>query len=635
VTLPPSSLLHPGSLADDREVRAAATAGVPSLLLRGEPARWRHLRRACWLIDVLLATAVALLMTPDVDGRAAVPAIAFAVCSLVLLSPRRTFQRQLAVGILDTCARAVTACAIAAMVAISIGAVLGTTGSTSLGLRLWILTSVLFCCTAAALGLVERAARGRGLLMAPTLVLGAGVVGTRVVRRLIENPALGLRPIGFLDADPLSGSSDPELGIPVLGAPADALAVAARSGARHVIVAFSWERDHAIAEIVRRCQAAGLNVSTVPRLFESVNGAVTLDYIGGLPLMSLRPVNPHGWRWTAKYGFERLAALVAVLVLAPLMLALALAVRLSSPGPAIYRQRRIGRGGRPFDLLKFRSMRLDDGAGAFDPGSGLAPGGVEGTERRTEVGRFLRNTSLDELPQLLNVLRGDMSLVGPRPERPEFTERFALEIPHYADRHRVKPGITGWAQVNGLRGQTSIEDRVEWDNHYIENWSLGLELRTLLLTIGSVLFFREEGAAAPALTDLAPDAVAADEHACLVVDSRLLVLSASPQAARLLGRSGLELAGLPITELLADAVTDRSRSSRFVTAVARAARGDMEQASAYVRPRGTFGIRSRARVSRADDPSAARIVLEDIADGAPGPAPRAPGELLRALRPQL
>jgi exopolysaccharide biosynthesis polyprenyl glycosylphosphotransferase len=626
VVTPSTTLLAPRSRGREG---APTPPPLRSSELLNEPRRWNRLRQTVWLIDVVVATAAALVLTPGADARLTVPAIAFAVSSLVLLSPRRTFHRSLAVGTLDTCARAATACAIAAMLAISTGAILGVAQSTALGLWLWLLTTTLFWGTAAALGFAERRARARGRLMTPTLVLGAGVVGTRVVRRLIEKPAIGLRPIGFLDADPLSGFSDPELAVPVLGAPADALEVAARTGARHVIVAFSWEKDHEIAEIVKRCQAAGLNVSTVPRLFESVNGAVTLDYIGGLPLMSLRPVESHGWRWTVKYAFERLAALVAVVLLAPLLLALAAAVKLSSPGPAIYRQRRIGRGGRPFDLLKFRSMRLDHASSAFDPGSGMAPGGVEGVDRRTRVGRILRNTSLDELPQLLNVLRGDMSLVGPRPERPEFTERFALEIPRYAERHRVKPGITGWAQVNGLRGQTSIEDRVEWDNHYIENWSLGLELRTLDLTFGAVLFFREQGQAAPV------DAVdpTVGEDALLLVDSRLTVQSASRRAERLLARSGREIAGRPITELLVDAAIDRQQSAGFVSALVRAARGDQDQSSAYVRPRGTFGIRSLARVSAASHPSAARSVLEDIVEGVPDSPPASAGELI-ALRPR-
>jgi lipopolysaccharide/colanic/teichoic acid biosynthesis glycosyltransferase len=178
------------------------------------------------------------------------------------------------------------------------------------------------------------------------------------------------------------------------------------------------------------------------------------------------------------------------------MLAAALAVKLSSRGPVLFRQPRVGRDGRVFEMLKFRSMLLDDVEPKPEEGvaaelvraqsnlsQGLGPGGVEGVDRRTRVGKLLRGTSLDELPQLLNVLKGDMSLIGPRPERPTFADVFGKDLRRYGDRHRFKSGITGWAQVHGLRGKTSILDRIELDNYYIENWSLWLDLQILLLTV--------------------------------------------------------------------------------------------------------------------------------------------------------
>ena len=171
----------------------------------------------------------------------------------------------------------------------------------------------------------------------------------------------------------------------------------------------------------------------------------------------------------------------------PLLMIVVLAVRLSSPGPVLYRQRRIGLDGRAFELLKFRSMACGKADARFRLAPGSAPGGVEGADRRTGVGRVLRRTSLDELPQLLNVLRGEMSLVGPRPERPEFVQLFADEVPGYADRHRMRVGITGLAQVRGLRGQTSIVRRAEADIEYIESWSLLLDVKLLLRT-GAAVF---------------------------------------------------------------------------------------------------------------------------------------------------
>jgi exopolysaccharide biosynthesis polyprenyl glycosylphosphotransferase len=231
----------------------------------------------------------------------------------------------------------------------------------------------------------------------------------------------------------------------------------------------------------------------VPRLFELVNVHVSLEHLGGLPLFGLHTIDPKGWQFTINHVLDRVGAAAGLLLLSPLLIGLALAVRLSSPGPVMFRQRRIGRDGRNFELLKFRSMRpmeaiadRNDNTNLVALHPDIAPGGVEGSDRRTAIGRLMRRTSMDELPQLINVLRGDMSLVGPRPERPEFVELFGSRIARYTDRHRVKSGVTGWAQVHGLRGQTSLHDRVEWDNYYIENWSLTLDLKILVMTLRAI-----------------------------------------------------------------------------------------------------------------------------------------------------
>jgi exopolysaccharide biosynthesis polyprenyl glycosylphosphotransferase len=326
----------------------------------------------------------------------------------------------------------------------------------------------------------------------PTLIVGAGVIGTHLVKRLAGERRYGLRPVGFLDANPLPNVHPDDPSLPVLGSPDDLPDAIARTGARHVILAFSAEPDHVLVARVRECEALGIGVSLVPRLYESINERTTLDHVGGLPLLTLHPVDPRGWQFAIKHGLDRGIAFMTLLVASPLMLAIIAAVKLSSPGPILFRQRRVGRDGRAFDVLKFRTMREPTNRiDAFVLRQGLAPGGVEGDDRRTSIGRFLRELSLDELPQLFNVLRGDMSLVGPRPERPEFAEQFAIDVARYEDRHRVKSGITGWAQVHGLRGQTSIADRVEWDNYYIQNWSLRLDIRILAMTIAEVLRFRE------------------------------------------------------------------------------------------------------------------------------------------------
>jgi exopolysaccharide biosynthesis polyprenyl glycosylphosphotransferase len=349
------------------------------------------------------------------------------------------------------------------------------------------------------LALAQRRARAQRLIGKPVLIMGAGVVGAQVARRLENHPEYGLAPVGFLDEDPRSVAEVGGREVPVLGTIDDLEEAVARTGVRNLIVAFSSVADARVSRLIPRCQELGVDVSVVPRMFDLINDRVGYDTVGGLPLLSFRAIDPKGLQFAVKHALDRVLAGIMLIVFSPLILAAALAVRLSSPGPALFRQRRVGRDGRVFDFYKFRSMReAPHGEAEGDPsalefllGGDTAPGGVEGDDRRTAVGRFLRGTSVDELPQLFNVLRGDMSLVGPRPERPEFVELFRNDIIRYGDRHRVKSGITGWAQVHGLRGQTSLAERVEWDNYYIAHWSLGLDLKILALTL--VALFRNAG----------------------------------------------------------------------------------------------------------------------------------------------
>jgi lipopolysaccharide/colanic/teichoic acid biosynthesis glycosyltransferase len=207
---------------------------------------------------------------------------------------------------------------------------------------------------------------------------------------------------------------------------------------------------------------------------------------------------PAGFAVAVKHGLDRAIAAILLVALLPVLLVLALAVRLSSPGPALYRQRRVTRGDQDFELLKFRSMYASCGTDANYAArrfvdSGLAPGGLEGRDTLTALGRFLRRTSLDELPQLINVVRGEMSLVGPRPERSELVELFAREIRGYRDRHQVRAGMTGLAQVRGLRGPTSLRARVRCDRDYVANWSLWLDVRILVRTVSPMVARRAQG----------------------------------------------------------------------------------------------------------------------------------------------
>ena len=455
---------------------------------------WRRIATA---VDVLALAAAAMLaalaaghghMSAGTAWLAAID-VSFVVIAMCMRASR---VRRLQASALDGCVEALKVCSLGALLTLATAAILGADRPVPIGPELWLLTAVAVCAARLAVQLAQRRARRRGALMTPTLVVGEGGVGGHdVVRRLLSGPEYGLRPVGFLDADPTPGAVDVDLGVPVLGGPDDLVEVCADIRARHVVLAFACERDHRLIELVKRCHELRVAVSVVPRLYESVSERGQLDHIGGLALFSPDTIDPRGWQFRVKHTIDRVFAMLALMVLSPVLLALALAVRVSSPGPVIFRQRRVGRDGRVFELLKFRTMLAGNGEN-FTPRAGVAPGGIEGADRRTRIGRCLRSSSLDELPQLVNVLKGEMSLIGPRPERPEFAEQFAREIPGYDDRVRVRSGITGWAQANGLRGQTSIADRVELDNHYIKNWSPGLELRTLALTFTEIARFRED-----------------------------------------------------------------------------------------------------------------------------------------------
>jgi exopolysaccharide biosynthesis polyprenyl glycosylphosphotransferase len=356
-------------------------------------------------------------------------------------------------------------------------------------IRTWAFATAYVAAGRIALQWSRAQAYRHGESVRPTLIIGAGKVGRLAAKRLLAHPELGLKPIGFLDKDPMAAEDD-SLPLPVLGASWDLDRVASQYKVEQVIVTFSRAPHEVMLRLVRRCEELGVHVAFVPRLFETVTSRLTVEHLGGLPLISARPVNPKGIQFAIKYAADRVVAGALLLLALPVMVPAALAILLSLGRPLFFRQVRVGRDGRTFAMLKLRTMRpaseAEVTAQAMELPPDTAPGGVEGGDRRTRLGRFLRRASIDELPQLLNVLKGEMSLIGPRPERPEFVGLFEQSVYRYSDRHRVKSGITGWAQVHGLRGKTSLSDRVEWDNYYIENWSLWLDLKVLLLTVRAV-----------------------------------------------------------------------------------------------------------------------------------------------------
>jgi exopolysaccharide biosynthesis polyprenyl glycosylphosphotransferase len=310
-----------------------------------------------------------------------------------------------------------------------------------------------------------------------------------VSKRLLEHPEVGLTPIGFLDKEPLHGGE--VTGLPVLGASWDLDRIVREKRIEHVIVTFSTAPEEVHLRLLKRCDQLGLATSLVPRLFEKSTEHVTVVPLGGVPLIARQSPNPRSWPFAVKHSLDRAGAALILLVLAPLMGALALAVWATLGRPILYRAERVGRDGRGFDMLKFRTMlplpEEERTNPVIDPDAGTGGVSFTGVDRRTRLGAFMRRTSLDELPQVINVLKGEMSLVGPRPERTEYVEVYEKEVPRYEERHRVKSGITGWAQVSGLRGTTSLADRAEWDNYYIENWSPWLDIKIMVMTLAAVV----------------------------------------------------------------------------------------------------------------------------------------------------
>ena len=481
-----------------RPTRLGSTPIGRALLAR----EWGRLRFFIDVVVLYLAATTALFIDAKLSGALStgILAAAFPLVVLTILYGRRNPDERLYTSLLDSATFVLGVVSLAAMLLIALGSIAGGAHPVELALWLWAFSLAYLSVSRTVLLSLRRRTMQSDAFVVPTLIVGAGNVGQHLVKRLRAEPRYGLRPVGFLDADPPARPDGSEAAfVPVLGGPDDLAGAVEETGARRVILAFSSQPEETLNATVAECQRLGLEVSVVPRLYESINERAELDHIGGLPLLSLRPTNPRGWQFMVKHAIDRAFAAIMLLAASPILIAIAAAVKLSSPGGVFFRQKRVGRDGVEFTMLKFRSMRGDPATdGEADAGwaSRIHVAQAAGqpvrkpADRVTKVGRFLRATSLDELPQLINVLRGDMSLVGPRPERVNYVRDFGQAVARYNDRHRVKSGLTGWAQVSGFRGQTSIADRVEWDNWYIQNWSLRLDLRIIVLTIAEVLRFR-------------------------------------------------------------------------------------------------------------------------------------------------
>ena len=466
-------------------------------LALGRPARGSWARGALAL-DVVLLLAAGVVTELGSRGAGVVDmppvwVVGYACLAVAFLHARGMYSWRLRLSMLDSARNVVVATVLASMAAVSLRILLpgDVDDLAPQSLRLLTFSAVYLIAGRVALDWAHIRARREHEAARPTLVVGAGRVGALTARRLLEHPEFGLQPVGFVDKEPLDEASLP---LPVLGASWDLERLIEQHGIRHVVITFSTAPSEVLLRSVGRCEELGVSVSLVPRLFERVTERLTVEHIGGLPLLSAHRSDPQGWQFALKYTVDRIVAAALLLLVLPVFAALTLGTLVSVGRPIFFRQRRFGLDGREFEMLKFRSMRAPlEPLVLPDLPADTAPGGVEGDDRRTRFGSFLRRTSLDELPQLLNVLRGEMSLVGPRPERPDFARHFERNVYRYGDRHRVKSGITGWAQVHGLRGKTSLSDRVEWDNFYIENWSLWLDVKILLMTCWAVVGYFAKG----------------------------------------------------------------------------------------------------------------------------------------------
>ena len=323
----------------------------------------------------------------------------------------------------------------------------------------------------------------QGIGLKRVLVAGAGELGRVVVDKLLEHHELGYKVIGFVD-DKAGGDHIGYRGLPLLGTLAETSDILQRDRIDQLYVALPLDEHMKMVGLVESANREIVEVKVVPDLVQVIALRARLEELDGIPIININDVPLRGFNSVLKRVIDAGLSAAGLLVLSPVLGILALLIRLSSPGPAFFRQERMGLDGRSFWVWKFRSM-YDEAE--RDTGPIWAR---EDDPRTTPMGRWLRRLDLDELPQLWNVLKGDMSLVGPRPERPFFVEQFKHRIPQYMLRHKVKAGLTGWAQVNGWRGNTSLEKRIEYDLYYIENWSMTLDIKIIWLTLVRGLFQR-------------------------------------------------------------------------------------------------------------------------------------------------
>ncbi len=321
-----------------------------------------------------------------------------------------------------------------------------------------------------------RKIRRRGMNLKHILLVGMGAAGRGYIDRIMDNPEWGYHIFGILD-DNMERTAAYR-GIRMIGRTEDLEEILKEHQLDEIIIALSLSEYYKLAHIVAVCEKSGVHTKLLPDYGNIIPTRPYTEDLMGLPVINIRYVPlSNTFNAMAKRAVDIVGSLVCIVLFSPVMLLAALLVKLTSPGPVIFRQERVGLHNKPFIMYKFRSMQVQSKS------KERAGWTTKNDARVTGVGKFMRKTSIDELPQLFNVLKGEMSLIGPRPERPQFVEKFREEIPRYMVKHQVRPGMTGWAQVNGYRGDTSIRKRIDCDLYYIENWTMGLDIKILFLTV--------------------------------------------------------------------------------------------------------------------------------------------------------
>ena len=320
-----------------------------------------------------------------------------------------------------------------------------------------------------------REVRRRGYQQQKVLVVGDGSAARGVIYRVNRFPELGMRVVGVLMSETAQESTFEKQ--PVLGTYAQMVAVLKQHSVDLVVIALPRRQSMQADTLLELLKDETVDIQLIPDVFEYVTLGCEIEDFDGIPVVRVNDSPLEGWGFVAKRTTDVLVAGIALLLLSPVFLLLALLVKLTSRGPVFFEQERMGMDGRLFRMIKFRTMIAD-----AEKQTGPVWASSEDA-RRTPIGTFLRSTSLDEIPQFWNVFKGEMSLVGPRPERPIFVEKFRTEVPHYMLRHKVKAGITGWAQINGWRGNTSLDQRIECDLYYIRNWSYWMDWKIMFMTL--------------------------------------------------------------------------------------------------------------------------------------------------------